>query len=528
MNYLIARVSDPDQKKALPAQKKRLEDYAVSLGWVENKDYKYIEFDETAFKDNRKLFGELVLEPLLRAKEKSIIVHDKVDRFTRDSSSEEKSVLTKLAKQDKIELHFPHDHLIINSESAATAHFQFDINVALASYYSGAIRDNVKRRFDQMLADGIWIGRAPIGYVNYQEHDANGKVIFKGIRIDTDRDYHIRKGFELRSTGLSYKAIAKELKKAGLRSRTEKAVVISGAQWEEILNNPFYTGRMVYKGKEYNHNYPTIVEPWLWDKVQEVKNRRANGKTKYNSKPFLFKNLKCHVCGYSITFDGPKHNGKTYGKCTEYGGKHGAVWVNEEIMINQIRQLLKSIQLPKHIIPKLVAEIDKNHANEQERYTSKKANLQKEYDTLDEELEELYKDRKQFKSRHDLFERMVKKIEKRQKDLLDDLSDHSDGDKAFLIGASYLLDVCSRAVELFDAESTKVEQKRYLLEFILTYITLEGEKLHLTLKEPFEAVIAIQKTGKWYPREESNLYHFLRTELLYPLSYRGKLLTSIN
>ncbi len=25
----------------------------------------------------------------------------------------------------------------------------------------------------------------------------------------------------------------------------------------------------------------------------------------------------------------------------------------------------------------------------------------------------------------------------------------------------------------------------------------------------------------WYPREESNLYHFLRTELLCPLSYRG-------
>ncbi len=26
----------------------------------------------------------------------------------------------------------------------------------------------------------------------------------------------------------------------------------------------------------------------------------------------------------------------------------------------------------------------------------------------------------------------------------------------------------------------------------------------------------------WYPREESNLYHILRTDLLYPLSYRGK------
>ena len=124
--------------------------------------------------------------------------------------------------------------------------------------------------------------------------------------------------------------------------------------------------------------------------------------------------------------------------------------------------------------------------------------MQKEFDELDEELEDLFKDRKQFKSRHEIFERMVKKIEKRQKELLDDLQDHSAGDKSFVIGASYLLDVCSRAVELFDAESTKVEQKRYLLDFILSNATLDGEKLQFTLKEPFEAVIALSKTGKWY------------------------------
>lgn len=73
--------------------------------------------------------------------------------------------------------------------------------MSLAGYYSAAIRDNVKRRFDQMLDDGLWIGRVPIGYENYQEHDKNGKVTFKGIRLDPERDYLIRKGFELRSTG---------------------------------------------------------------------------------------------------------------------------------------------------------------------------------------------------------------------------------------------------------------------------------------------------------------------------------------
>ena len=505
MNYLIARVSDPDQKEALPAQKKRLDDYAYKKEWVENKDYKYIEFDETAYKDSRKKFRELVIEPLQKEKELAIVVFDKIDRFTRDSGSEERHILSGMFKNGLIELHFPSDNLYISKDSPAADLFRLEIGMSLAGYYSAAIRDNVKRRFDQMLDDGIWIGRAPIGYENYQEHDKNGKVIFKGIRLDSERDFHIHQGFVLRSTGLSYKAIAKEMKTKGLRSRTEKAVVISTAQWEEILNNPFYVGKMIFKArgakpKEYAHKYDTIVEPWLWDKVQEVKNRRANGKTKYNSKPFLFKNLKCQTCGYSITFDGPKHNGKTYGKCTEYGGKHGAVWIDEELLINQIRKLLKSIQMPKKIIPKLVSEIDKNHASEQERYSSTKERLQKEFDALDEELEELYKDRKQFKSRHDIFERMVKKIEKRQKDLLDDLQDHSAGDKAFVIGASYLLDVCSRAVELFDAESTKVEQKRYLIDFILSNATLDGEKLQFTLKEPFEAVIALSKTEKWYTR----------------------------
>ena len=50
MNYLVARVSDREQRKALPAQKKKLYDYAERLRWKDGEDFKYIEFDETAFK----------------------------------------------------------------------------------------------------------------------------------------------------------------------------------------------------------------------------------------------------------------------------------------------------------------------------------------------------------------------------------------------------------------------------------------------------------------------------------------------
>jgi len=44
----------------------------------------------------------------------------------------------------------------------------------------------------------------------------------------------------------------------------------------------------------------------------------------------------------------------------------------------------------------------------------------------------------------EVFEKMVKKIEGKQKLILQELEDHSNGDKAFILGASYILEVCSR------------------------------------------------------------------------------------
>ena len=89
--------------------------------------------------------------------------------------------------------------------------------------------------------------------------------------------------------------------------------------------------------------------------------------------------------------------------------------------------------------------------------------------------------------------------------ILQELEDHTNGDKAYVIGASYILDICSRADTLFDAESSKLEQKRYLIDFVLTNIMLDGEKLEFTLKEPFDAIAAMALSQEWYARQDSNL-----------------------
>lgn len=503
MNYLIARVSDPQQIKALPAQKKKLTDYAKEQKWVEGKDYVYVEFDETAFKDTRKQFKEKITEPLLESTDDSIVVFDKIDRFSRDSSSDEKQVLTKLFRLGKIEIHFPSDNLYIHKNSPAADLFRLDIGVALAGYYSSAIRDNVKRRFDQKLHDGEWPGKAPIGYINYVKgKDANGKDI-KHIKPDPERSHHIAKGFELRSTGMSFQAIAKELKKDGLVSNTKLKKAITRSQWEEILKNPFYYGKMRYEGKIYVHYYGAIVQPWLWDRVQEVNDERAFHRTGYGGKQFLFKNLKCNVCGYTITTD-RKKNKYNLMRCTEYGGKHGAKIVNEDKLIAQVKEVFAGFQLPRELLPEIVTEIERNHDTEQKHYLNNKKRLQREYDGIDDEIKELFRDRKQFGQRHELFESMVKDLEVRQKDISQQLADHSDGNKAFVIGASYILDVASRGAELFEAESTKLEQKRYLINLVLPNAKLEGEKLIFNLLEPFDALTELAKTQNWLPGPDSN------------------------
>ena len=61
MNYLIARLSDISQLEAMPAQRKRLLDYATKLTWKEGVDYKLIEINETALKKGRKKFQEKVI-----------------------------------------------------------------------------------------------------------------------------------------------------------------------------------------------------------------------------------------------------------------------------------------------------------------------------------------------------------------------------------------------------------------------------------------------------------------------------------
>lgn len=71
------------------------------------------------------------------------------------------------------------------------------------------------------------------------------------------------------------------------------------------------------------------------------------------------------------------------------------------------------------------------------------------------------------------------------------------------VGFAALLDLAARASELF--ERSKADQKRQLIAFALSKLTLQGKKLHFTLKKPFDAIVRAHERSDWLRGQDSNL-----------------------
>ncbi len=93
-------------------------------------------------------------------------------------------------------------------------------------------------------------------------------------------------------------------------------------------------------------------------------------------------------------------------------------------------------------------------------------------------------------------------LKQRQLGLNNLINEHTVADEQFSITLTYLLDIVSRAYELF--ESSKVEQKRQLINFVLSNLQLKGKKLIFTVRKPFDLFINSKSRSEWLGRVDSN------------------------
>jgi site-specific DNA recombinase len=497
--FLIARVSDTRQTDALPAQNLRLEAYTDKL----KLNAEYFAFDETAYKEDRQKFREIV-NKIYAYPDFCIVVFDKIDRFTRDASSEVVQIMKRLVKEEKIELHFPSDNLIYHKNSPAADKTRLGMGMVFGEYYSSAISDNVKRKIQQKLHEGEFPGKAPIGYKNVASMDDLGKIISKNIVPDPVRSQYIIKAFELRLEGKSFRTIAKILRDDGLRANTKQQGVVSQSQLETMLKNPFYYGVMKYDGGLHPHKYEPIITKQMFDKVQAVNEVRNIERDKTLTKQtFTFQGiLKCATCGCSYSSYVKK--GHVYMRCTK--AKHDVACdqppTSEANLLPQVTELLERLAISERRVNQVLDILKKGHDDIQLYYRNAIDETRSKIETLNKKMDILYDDRLDGRITSNDYDKYVKKYKADKEELEQKLIEYTNNDQSFVVTSEYLLKLAQNAKSIF--ESSQPAQKNKILRTLLANCKINQKRLQINLLQPFLTLASDFKNENWLRGLDSN------------------------
>jgi len=230
--------------------------------------------------------------------------------------------------------------------------------------------------------------------------------------------------------------------------------------------------------------------------------KRAVTETK---EPFLLRGLlKCATTGHTVTCDLKK--GKyTYLICYDPANPKKKIWVNENVVIEQIEAALKSIQVPSNVWAEMVGHLRKSHESEKDFYHQSIKSLHKESEDIarkQDRLTDLLIDESITK---DIYNNKLSQLINRQQEINQQLEQHHKGNEQFKIALSSLISLASHAYDIF-ASSTN-DEKRQLLGYVFSNLELEGSKLVYTLRTPFHLFADLASCQKWLPTLD-----ILRTE----------------
>lgn len=507
---ILARVSTEEQKDAgnsLPAQIQRMQDYCYKKGIEVSAEFS---FDESAYKTKRDEL-DAILEHVYASEEKVAVCFDKVDRFSRNVFDKRVAKIYELAMEDKIELHFASDNLVINSNISAVEKFHFGINLGLAKYYSDAISDNTRRAFEQKRRAGEWTGPVRIGYKNVSLDVS--KRLRKDIVPDPERAHLIQRLFELYATGnYSITTLWQEMTKLGLRGQNGQ--VLARSNIDLILNDTFYFG--MAKSPKYGsfaHRYQCLITRELYDQCQLVRTSRRKRPSTETTKPFIFKGLlNCQNCGCLMSPEIKK--GKfIYYSCTNSKGTCKREYVPEKTLLGPIHDVFKAFAgIPVEVQERLVSELRIVNEGEIEFHRREIDRMQAEYNRIQTRIDTLLDMRLESRITPDDYDKKLQKLKDEQYKLDVDLRMLTKADHEYHIHVSTILSLSRRIGEIF--ESSELPEKRAILNYILQNPTVSGRTLKFELKKPFNTVLELGLSLSQSGKRDSN-------ESLSPVWLRG-------
>jgi len=492
---ILARVSSKEQEEgySIDAQKHRLENYC-SRHKITN--IRTFEIVESSTSGDRRQFMDMI--KFVKGQRETIaIVADKVDRVQR--SFKEYPLLDELIQKGKIELHFNTENYVIHKNSVSQERLMWSMGVIMAQSYVDSLRDNVRRSIDQKLRLGEFIAMAPIGYLNTRDEKNRGMII-----VDPDRSVFVRRLFEEFSKGTHTVSQLTEMsQKWGLKSRMGNKGYLGKSKIYQILNNPFYYGQMIVKGKTYDHRYPPLITKLLFDQCQSVFKRWHSQSYRPRTNEHLLRGLiTCSVSGRLVTPDVKKRkyaNGGTgqwtYLRCSHPSNPKKVLNVREEGVLHQIERVLQSFTIPDTLFHAIVTHVRKIEKIERTNLRQQLGGLQREHTIIQNRLDGLMDLLLDGIIEKAEFESKKQKLRATQIDMEDQMRVLREGDDKFKDRLIMLIAMLSNAYKLYSGSN--VEKKRELLKILFSNLSLKGETLCYTLKNPFDMLVACSGIMQW-------------------------------
>lgn len=481
---LLARVSSKEQEEgqSIPAQVRRLREYAEKNALAVIHEFQLI---ESSTKETRKEFNKIV-GIIEKSKDCIALVVDIVDRLQR--SFNESVVLLDLLKKGKLTLHFLREGLVLHQNSNSSDLIRWDINVFASRAFVLQLADNVKRSLDEARKNGIRSGLAPLGYLNVKDNQNKKDVV-----PDPNQSHLIVKMFEMYSTGnYSIRQIADEMEKLGLKSKRGKSVVLS--KIDDALKDPFYYGIMKTKYGQYPHRHEPLISYDLFEKAQQVRLSRKQKPFQPVAKPFIFRGLiTCSNCQCLISPE-IKREQYVYYSCTNAKKICERVYVREELFLEKVGSSFEDLQLSQEIVDAITSHIRESYDSEHRFSQAQRDRLKKEQFQIQQRISKLYDDHYDGNISADFFNKKLKEYKDKEQEITREMERYVVKDTNAHITANTVLSLASRARDIF--ESSEVDEKRQLLNFVFQNLELKEKKLSVTLREPFKMIKDASLSGK--------------------------------
>ena len=171
---------------------------------------------------------------------------------------------------------------------------------SIAEFYSRNLANEVVKGMSQKARSGGTICRAPLGYLNKQGRDPQGREA-RWVELDPERAPLMRLAFTEYATGeWTLSTLTNHLTARGLTTLptpTRPSHPLDHNKLLDLLRNPYYQGIVTYQGVQYPGKHEALVDEATWQRVQAVLSQHRNGERQRLHNHHLKTTIRCGQCG---------------------------------------------------------------------------------------------------------------------------------------------------------------------------------------------------------------------------------------